>query len=386
MPTRLIQLDSHPSGTAALRVTGTAVERLSSLDDLEIAILQPGQQDLYLDARNPDHPWSTAVFRFRPLEPRREGAALLLDVDYGVTYHLRANQPYKLKIRQGDALEIEERFTGSPSLRRPSAMPQGWTPPPDPRGPLSAPAPAAPAVAQTVESEPAPVQEPALADASAMAEPTAEVAAAAQTAPPAAEAGKEDARSHEERTETLPEPVIEPKRTGVWVALAVLLVALVGGGAWWMWRNGEAPPIVAAEADESLDSVRRFLAGNPEPAAAREKAEALAASGRLLDAQFLLAKYAAERGDHAAARLMGTFYDPHTWSKEKSPLPAPNPPEAARWHRMAAEAGDAEAQFRYALLLRDGGTDEPNGPELAVAWLRKAAAQGHAEARKALGE
>jgi TPR repeat protein len=53
---------------------------------------------------------------------------------------------------------------------------------------------------------------------------------------------------------------------------------------------------------------------------------------------------------------------------------------------MAAEAGDAEAQFRYAMLLKDGGTDEPNGPEMAVAWLRKAAAQGNADAKKALGE
>jgi TPR repeat protein len=38
------------------------------------------------------------------------------------------------------------------------------------------------------------------------------------------------------------------------------------------------------------------------------------------------------------------------------------------------------------MLLKDGGTDEPNGPEMAVAWLRKAAEQGNAEAKKALGE
>ena len=161
MPTRLIQLDSHASGTAALRVTGPAAERLSPDDDLEIAILEPGQQDLYLDPRNPDKPWSTAVFRFRPLAPRRDGSALMLDIDYGVTYHLRANQPYKLKLRQGDALELEERFTGSPSLRRPSAMPQGWTPPPDPRGPVAVPAPAPPpAPAAVIEPEPQPKAPP----------------------------------------------------------------------------------------------------------------------------------------------------------------------------------------------------------------------------------
>jgi TPR repeat protein len=51
---------------------------------------------------------------------------------------------------------------------------------------------------------------------------------------------------------------------------------------------------------------------------------------------------------------------------------------------MAAEAGDAESQYRYGMLLRKGNTDEPNGPELAIAWLRKAAAQGNADAKKAL--
>src|SRR5829696_8845229 len=122
MPTRLIQLESHGSGSAALHITGPNAERLS-VDDVELSIVQPGQVDLYLDPRIPDHAWSTAVFRFRPLNPRREGAALLLDIDYGVTYHLRANQPYKLKIRQGDGNEIEERFTGSANLRRPTTIP-----------------------------------------------------------------------------------------------------------------------------------------------------------------------------------------------------------------------------------------------------------------------
>jgi TPR repeat protein len=145
-------------------------------------------------------------------------------------------------------------------------------------------------------------------------------------------------------------------------------------------------PVAQGDGDESLTGVRKFLAGNPEPAAARAKAEALAAKGAQLDSQFLLVKYAAERGDKVAARMMGTFYDPQTWTKEKSPLPAPNPLEAARWHKIAAEAGDAESQYRYGMLLKNGGTDEPNGPEMAVAWLRKAAEQGNAEAKKVLAQ
>jgi hypothetical protein len=39
---------------------------------------------------------------------------------------------------------------------------------------------------------------------------------------------------------------------------------------------------------------------------------------------------------------MGIFYDPDTWSKDRSPLPEPNAAEAARWHKQAAEAGDVE--------------------------------------------
>jgi Sel1 repeat len=380
MPTRLIQLDTHASGTASLRVTGPAAERLSPDDDLEIAILQPGQQDLYLDPRNPDKPWSTAVFRFRPLAPRRDGGALMLDIDYGVTYHLRANQPYKLKLRQGDTLELEERFTGSPSLRRPSAMPQGWTPPPDPRGPVAVPPPAT-VVEPTPEPEP-PEPVPVPAPVEALVEPAPVVEKRVQPAP--AEQKRVEPSPPDDIRKT---PVPVPPRKTPWLAVGLLAVVLVGAGAWWLTRNGGPPaPVAQSESDESLAGIRKFLAGNPEPADARARAEALVAKGGQLDSQFLLVKYAAERGDAKAARMMGTFYDPQTWSKEKSPLPAPNPLEAARWHKMAAEAGDAESQYRYGMLLKNGGTDEPNGPEMAVGWLRKAAEQGNAEAKKALAQ
>jgi hypothetical protein len=349
--------------------------------------VQPGQVDLYLDPRNPDHAWSTAVFRFRPLNPRREGAALLLDIDYGVTYHLRANQPYKLKIRQTDGTDVEERFTGSANLRRPTTIPRDWTPPPDPRGPV---APPTPVELTRPKGEAAPGDPSSTPDLTPEAAKTDDATEA--TTLPAAEDGKQSQQRREEpEKRDVVDPLVastEPKRTKSWLALAAVLLLLIGGTAWW-YLNRDAPdqpPAAAAEADESLDGIRRFLASNPEPGAAREKAEALAASGKLLDGQFLLFKYAAERGDAKAARVMGTFYDPHTWARDKSPLPAPNPLEAARWHKFAAEAGDAESQYRYGMLLKDGGTDDPNGPEMAVAWLRKAAEQGNAEAKKALGQ
>jgi TPR repeat protein len=134
----------------------------------------------------------------------------------------------------------------------------------------------------------------------------------------------------------------------------------------------------------TMDSCRRLVGGNPEPAAARVQAEKLAKKNELLDCQFLLFKYAGEKGDNGSARILGTFYDPDTWSKDKSPLPAPNPLEAARWHKQAAEAGDAESQYRYGMLLKLGRTDATDGPEQAQAWLRKAAEQGHKLAKEEL--
>lgn len=363
MPTRLIQLEQHASGTAAFQVSGPSVAQLTAPEDLEIAIVQPGPTERYLDPRNPDDPWTTSVYRFRPLGPRRQGPALWLEIDYGVTYHLRANQPYKLRIRQFEGLEVEEVFTGPAAMRRPSTRPQGWTPPPDPKGPVSAPLP-------MPEPEPAPppaAPEPA---APAVAEaPVAEAAAAPPVEPV-----------------VIVDPVTEaaPARPGgrKWLVPLVVLLALAGGVAgYFLVPGGSAAP---PPAPDSLASVRQFIAASPEPAAAREKAEALAKSGQLLDGQFLLYKYAGEKGDRDAARAMGGFYDPDTWAKDKSPLPAPNPIEAARWHKQAAEAGDAEAQFRYGMLLKQGRTDAADGPEQAQVWLRKAAEQGHAQAKDEL--
>ena len=133
---------------------------------------------------------------------------------------------------------------------------------------------------------------------------------------------------------------------------------------------------------DSLEAVRKYLAGKPPAADAAAKVAQLASARKLLDGQFLLLRYAAEQGDIAAARDIGRMYDPATFSKDSSPLPEPNPVEAARWLKQAAQKGDAEAQYRFAMLLKRGGTDEENAPEQAVFWMRKAAEQGHELARK----
>jgi len=57
---------------------------------------------------------------------------------------------------------------------------------------------------------------------------------------------------------------------------------------------------------------------------------------------------------------------------------------AAEWFGVAAKQGKPEAQYRFAMLYRDGqGVDQDDTQ--AVRWLKLAAAQGHTEAQYELG-
>lgn len=380
MTTELKQLgpDEHPSGTAALRITGPTAGRFDAPELIEIAIIDAGQTERHLDPRNPDDPWTTAMFWFFPLEPQRREGGLWLEIDHGVTHHLGANKPYRLRLRSLDGVEADEVFVMKANLRRPSQKPRGWVAPPDPRGPLKAPPPSdadiplSPAAALVPEPPPPepPAPEP------AAAEPAPEPAWNEAEAPSPYAPEPYAPEPHPPEPEPPPpKPLLTPLR----LALLYLVLFLVGAGGAWLYLNRTpAAPVW------TMDSCRSTLRGNPDPAKTLADADALAQSGQLLDCQFLLYKYAAEKGQAAAARMLGLFYDPDTWAKDKSPLPAPNPVEAARWHKQAAEAGDAESMYRYGMLLKLGRTEEADGPEKAQVWLRKAAEAGHAQAKAAL--
>jgi hypothetical protein len=58
--------------------------------------------------------------------------------------------------------------------------------------------------------------------------------------------------------------------------------------------------------------------------------------------------------------------------------------EAVKWHRLAAEQGDAESQFRLAVAYAQG-QGLPRSEADAVKWLSSAAEKGHAGAQKTLG-
>ncbi|HYN58069.1 MAG TPA: tetratricopeptide repeat protein [Rubrivivax sp.] len=357
MSTKLIQRgpDQHESGTAAFHVTGPVVAQLGEPELCEIAIVQAGASERYLDPRDPDEAWKTALYYFWPLQPRREGNGLWFEIDHGVTYHLRATSPYKLRIRSlTDAgAEAEEVFTLPANMRRPSTRPVGWVPPPDPRGPVTVSPPAPPPPAPLPPPPPPPAPAAALPPAAPLPTPP-----AAEPAPPA--------------------PPIKGTSSRKWLVLGGVLLVGAAAAAYLLMPR---PPAVAGL---TMDSCRQSITAGPEAGEARSKAEDLAKSGQLLDCQFLLYKYAADKGDSVSARMLGSFYDPDTWSKDKSPLPAPNPVEAARWHKQAADAGDAESLYRYGMLLKMGRTEEPDGPEKAQVYLRRAADAGHPLAKDAL--
>lgn len=374
MPTRLVQSPSHPSGTAALQISGAALAQLPAAELVEIAILQAGSIERFLDPRNPSQPWTTAVYWFRPLFAQMERAGLSLEIDYGVTFHLRANQPYILRLRdQLSSVTVEERFTGPVSMRRPTAPPDGWVPPPDPRGPVEV-----PYASQRLQAEATPLEPnlPGL--------PEVEVSLVSTTVDATDNAGAGGTQ----------EPALPGLASGISpktkITVSVLLCAiLLGGGAWWFLgqeKNNQPYAGSSPDADSSLASIRKLIASGPDVAVVRAKADLLAKTGKLLDGQFLLYKYASEKGDATAALAMGEFYDPDLWEKTKSPMPAPNPLEAARWYRQGAEAGDPESAYRYSTLLKKGRTDEVNAEEQAVSWLRKAALKGHAKAKQELGQ
>lgn len=81
---------------------------------------------------------------------------------------------------------------------------------------------------------------------------------------------------------------------------------------------------------------------------------------------------AAEGGHVAAMRNLAGMYGSGRGTAE-------NQAEAARWFKAAAEGGDAQGQYAYARWYVQDATEK-------VAWLQKAAQQGHEEAIGLLGE
>lgn len=90
----------------------------------------------------------------------------------------------------------------------------------------------------------------------------------------------------------------------------------------------------------------------------------------------MLMQQAAEQGDPDAQFLIGLQYQVGDGVEK-------NPATAAKWLRLAAESGHAEAQHALGVLLAAQPTDPAHGE--AEKWLRASADQGNAEAQYDLG-
>lgn len=141
----------------------------------------------------------------------------------------------------------------------------------------------------------------------------------------------------------------EPQNGNPWInwGLALLVLGWAGGGGYWTFgRDHSSPPPTAVEAPQDVRAeVKAFLDGGPTPADARAKGDELAKAGRL-DGALLVYRFAAEKGDPLAALALARMYDPATFSKETSPLPAADAETAQRWYEAAAGAGSTEARAR----------------------------------------
>lgn len=357
MPARATQPSTYPGGRALIEVIGPP-DRFP--DPVEICLLH--QMDgidkaKHLDPRTPADPWKSAVFWFPPEAVTRAEGRLTFDLDHGVTAHLRPNVPYVMRVRGAGGATAEERLVWK--AIRGKSTPPVWEPPKGPEWPK-------PVEEVAAAPPPPPVEEP----------------------PPVIEAGPRP-------------PEVQEKPGGPpWAAIAagvVLLLAAAGGG--WFYLQGskdkDAAPAVVAEpakpaasavpvaAPTTLDEARKLVQQNAPAADAFAAGERFRAANAL-DGAFLLFRHAAEAGSAKAAVAVGEMYDPATHSAATSPLPSPNPEQAAAWYRRAAEAGDAEAQYRYGRLLMSGKAEDPQGADAGLAWLRKAADQGHAQAKEAL--
>lgn len=89
-------------------------------------------------------------------------------------------------------------------------------------------------------------------------------------------------------------------------------------------------------AEEDLDTVFR-------------KAGESLKRGRIADAH-LLYFFAARRGHAPAAFVLAGLYDPVRFDKDRSLLGRPDPLQALKWYRVAAEQGDGEAEARLKSL------------------------------------
>ncbi len=197
-------------------------------------------------------------------------------------------------------------------------------------------------------------------------------------------------------------PVSEEPKSPLMVLVAtgvgLLVAAGVGAGVYFAFfaeKKAEKPPeVVAAPAVPilppapaspsmgTLPEVDTFLKTVPDAKVALEEARKLAEGGKP-DLSMLIYRYAARTGNPQAALALGRMYDSETWSAKTSPLPQADDETAAYWYEIAVQGNTAEAQRLLGKVMVRRESSGP-GREKGLAWLKKAADAGDAEAKAVL--
>ncbi len=180
----------------------------------------------------------------------------------------------------------------------------------------------------------------------------------------------------------------------VWLAMAVTVAI----AAFIIWGGRESPETVAERADKPAaakpaprgrvvetpqagrpgDEARALIASlrKQDPAGdaleeAVQGAERMLQDGRRADAH-LLYLFAARQGHAQAAFTLAEIYDPLHFDEDKSLLGAPDPLQAAKWYRVAADKGEKRAGKRRKALRRrleeqaSGG--DPEAQRMLLGW------------------
>jgi TPR repeat protein len=103
--------------------------------------------------------------------------------------------------------------------------------------------------------------------------------------------------------------------------------------------------------DRAREIVTRLRAVNaePDPDEVFGHAERLQSDSQLDDA-YLLYRFAARKGHAQAALVLGSQADPAFYTSKTSILPMPDLEQAYKWYRVAAAAGNEEAETRLQSL------------------------------------
>ena len=125
--------------------------------------------------------------------------------------------------------------------------------------------------------------------------------------------------------------------------------------------------------DRARVIIARLRAENaePDPDEVFRHAEQLQGESQLDDA-YLLYRFAARKGHAQAALVLGSQADPAYYTSETSILPMPDLEQAYKWYRVAATAGNEEAEKRLQRLRErvEQSAADGNGPaeRLMLQW------------------